>query len=310
MAQGNAAKLLTSVDSLFTTQEERDQANCDRVINLPPSQISLFPDRPYKVWMDEDMVELVENVKTRGVILPALVRPMPDGTYQMVSGQRRKYATELAGLPTLPCIVRELTDDEAIIIMVDSNIQRERALPSEKAFAYKMKLEALQRRQGERTDLTSATPLQKLNVGSTRELLAQKSGESHEQIRKYVRLTNLIPEILAMVDNKRKPGKDLFILSRFSLLQNGLVITPPIQNSMDLHGVTRNDIKHQVVLYYQVAISFCSKSQIPGMGATLRHHRQAGNFLYEQVIVAQCHFFRKGVEVICNTRQVLFSRGI
>ena len=201
MAQGNAAKLLTSVDSLFTTQEERDQANCDRVINLPPSQISLFPDRPYKVRMDEDMVELVENVKTRGVILPALVRPMPDGTYQMVSGQRRKYATELAGLPTLPCIVRGLSDDDAIIIMVDTNIQRTRALPSERAFAYKMRLDAM-KRQGQRNDLTSANDLQKLVQGQTsRESIAKKAGTSHETIRLYIRLTNLIPELLDMVDN-------------------------------------------------------------------------------------------------------------
>jgi ParB family chromosome partitioning protein len=126
---------------------------------------------------------------------------MPDGGYQMVSGHRRKFASELAELPTVPCIVRELTDDEAIIIMVDSNLQRERVLPSEKAFAYKMKLDAMKRQQGERTDLTSATPLQKLGGKTSREILAEQSGESHEQIRKYIRLTNLIPEILDMVDN-------------------------------------------------------------------------------------------------------------
>lgn len=210
MAQSSAASLLTSVDSLFTTQGERDTENQERVVELPLSQISDFPNRPYKLRMDAAMVELIDSVKLRGVLMPALVRPMPDGTYQMVSGLRRKHATELAGQSTLPCIVRELTDDEAIIAMVDSNVQREEVLPSEKAFAYKMKLEAIQRRQGERTDLTSATPLQKLNVGSTRELLAQESGDSHEQIRKYIRLTSLIPELLEMVDNsvlgdKEKP---------------------------------------------------------------------------------------------------------
>ena len=209
MAQGNAAKLLTSVDSLFTTQEERDKANHDYVIDIPTSQISLFPDRPYKVRMDEDMVELVENVKTRGVILPALVRPMPDGTYQMVSGQRRKYATELAGLPTLPCIVRGLSDDDAIIIMVDTNIQRTRALPSERAFAYKMRLDAM-KRQGQRNDLTSANDLQKLVQGQTsRESIAKEAKKSHEAIRLHIRLTNLIPEILEMADNSvlKVPGK-------------------------------------------------------------------------------------------------------
>lgn len=209
MAQSSAASLLTSVDSLFTTQEERDQANCDRVIDLPPSQISTFPDHPYKVRMDKDMVDLIDSVKLRGVLLPALVRPMPDGTYQMVSGQRRKYATELAGLLTLPCIVRELTDDEAIVIMVDSNIQREGVLPSERAFAYKMKLDAM-KRQGQRTDLTSANDLQKLVQGQTsRESIAKEAKKSHETIRLYIRLTSLIPEILAMVDNSvlKVPGK-------------------------------------------------------------------------------------------------------
>lgn len=209
MAQSSAASLLTSVDSLFTTQEERDQANCDRVIDLPPSQISTFPDHPYKVRMDKDMVDLIDSVKLRGVILPALVRPMPGGSYQMVSGQRRKYATELAGLPTLPCIVRELTDDEAIVIMVDSNIQREGVLPSERAFAYKMKLDAM-KRQGQRTDLTSANDLQKLVQGQTsRESIAKEAKKSHETIRLYIRLTSLIPEILAMVDNSvlKVPGK-------------------------------------------------------------------------------------------------------
>ena len=201
MAKSSAAGLLTSVDSMFTTQEERDNAQRSYVIDLPAAEISDFPDHPFKVRMDEEMEQMVESVKERGVLSPVLVRPMPDGSYQMVSGHRRKLASELAELPTVPCSVRELTDDEAIIIMVDSNLQRERVLPSEKAFAYKMKLDAMKRQQGERTDLTSATPLQKLGGKTSREILAEQSGESHEQIRKYIRLTNLIPEILEMVDN-------------------------------------------------------------------------------------------------------------
>ena len=136
MAKSSAAGLLTSVDSMFTTQEERDNAQRSYVIDLPAAEISDFPDHPFKVRMDEEMEQMVESVKERGVLSPVLVRPMPDGSYQMVSGHRRKLASELAGLPSLPCIVRELTDDEAIIIMVDSNLQRERVLPSEKAFAY------------------------------------------------------------------------------------------------------------------------------------------------------------------------------
>ena len=148
MAAKSAAGLLTSVDSMFTTQEERDNAQRSYVIDLPAAEISDFPDHPFKVRMDEEMEQMVESVKERGVLSPVLVRPMPGGSYQMVSGHRRKMAAKLAGLPVLPCIVRELTDDEAIIIMVDSNLQREQVLPSEKAFAYKMKLDAMKRQAG------------------------------------------------------------------------------------------------------------------------------------------------------------------
>ena len=155
MAKSSAAGLLTSVDSMFTTQEERDNAQRSYVTDLPTAEISDFPDHPFKVRMDESMTEMVSSVKERGVLSPVLVRPMPDGGYQMVSGHRRKMAAELAELPTVPCIVRELTDDEAVIVMVDSNLQREKVLPSERAFAYKMKLDAM-KRQGQRTDLTSA----------------------------------------------------------------------------------------------------------------------------------------------------------
>ncbi|MCX4373617.1 MAG: ParB/RepB/Spo0J family partition protein [Dysosmobacter sp.] len=208
MAKSSAAGLLTSVDSMFTTQEERDNAQRSYVTDLPTAEISDFPDHPFKVRMDESMTEMVSSVKERGVLSPVLVRPMPDGGYQMVSGHRRKVATELAELPTVPCIVRELTDDEAVIIMVDSNLQREQVLPSEKAFAYKMKLDAMKRQQGTRTDLTSATVLQKFGGKTSRELLAEQSGESHEQIRKYIRLTNLVPELLDMVDNSVLKEKD------------------------------------------------------------------------------------------------------
>ena len=208
MARNSAAGLLTSVDSMFTTQEERDNAQRSYVTDLPAAEISDFPDHPFKVRMDESMMELADSVKQHGILVPSLVRPMPDGSYQMVSGHRRKRAAELAELPTVPCIVRELTDDEAIIVMVDSNLQREQVLPSEKAFAYKMKLDAMKRQQGTRTDLTSATPLQKFGGKTSRELLAEQSGESHEQIRKYIRLTSLIPEILDMVDNSVLKEKD------------------------------------------------------------------------------------------------------
>ncbi len=199
MARNSAAGLLTSVDSMFTTQEERDNAQRSYVIDLPAAEISDFPDHPFKVRMDEEMEQMVESVRERGVLSPVLVRPMPDGSYQMVSGHRRKFASELAELPTVPCIVRELTDDEAIIIMVDSNLQRERVLPSEKAFAYKMKLDAM-KRQGQRRDLTSSPVGTKLGTRSNQEL-AEQSPDSKTQIHRYICLTNLVPELLDMVDN-------------------------------------------------------------------------------------------------------------
>ena len=209
MGKKSAAGLLTSVDSIFTTQEERDNAQRSYVIDLPAAQISDFPDHPFKVRMDEEMEQMVESVRERGVLSPALVRPMPDGSYQMVSGHRRKLAAELAELPTMPCIVRELTDDEAIIIMVDSNLQRERVLPSEKALAYKMKLDAM-KRQGQRTDLTSPPVVEKLSgkAALSTAQIGKAAGESHEQVRRFVRLTNLIPELLDMVDNSVLKEKD------------------------------------------------------------------------------------------------------
>ena len=206
MGKKSAAGLLTSVDSIFTTQEERDNAQRSYVIDLPAAQISDFPDHPFKVRMDEEMEQMVESVRERGVLSPALVRPMPDGGYQMVSGHRRKLAAELAELPTMPCIVRELTDDEAIIIMVDSNLQREKVLPSEKALAYKMKLDAM-KRQGQRRDLTSSPVGTKLGTRSNQEL-ADQSPDSKTQIHRYICLTNLVPELLDMVDNTVLKEKD------------------------------------------------------------------------------------------------------
>lgn len=214
MAAGSAASLLTSVDSLFTTQAQRDEAPLESVIQLPTEQISDFPNHPFKVLMDDKMAELVDSVRQYGVLVPAIVRPAPDGGYQMVAGHRRKRASELAGVP-LSCIVRDLSDDEATIIMVDSNLQREKLLPSEKAFAYKLKLEAM-KRQGQRTDLTCATVLHKLDGKKSRDILAEQTGESHEQIRKYVRLTHLIPDLLALVDDDKiamRPAVELSYLS-------------------------------------------------------------------------------------------------
>lgn len=199
MAKNNVANLL-SVDSLFTTQAERDEAQRETVRDIPLEEISGFPNHPFKVRMDASMTELVDSVKQYGVLVPALVRPKPEGGYEMVAGHRRLTASELAGKSTISCIVRDLTDDEAVLIMVDSNLQREQILPSEKAFAYKMKLDAM-KRQGQRTDLTCATPLHKLERKKSRDIIAEQSGESREQIRKFIRLTHLIPGILDLVDN-------------------------------------------------------------------------------------------------------------
>lgn len=215
MAKNNVSSLLTSVDELFTTQEERDIAQRETVIDIPLSEISDFPNHPFKVTVDEKMLEMADSIKRYGVLVPAIVRPKQGGGYEMIAGHRRKAASEIAEKPTLNCIVRDLTDDEAIIIMVDSNLQREVILPSEKAFAYKMKLDAM-KRQGQRTDLTCATPLHKSDGKKSREILAEQTGESHEQIRKFIRLTELIPELLDMVDENKialRPAVELSYLA-------------------------------------------------------------------------------------------------
>lgn len=216
MAKSNASEMLTSLDSLFTTQEQRDAAKRDSVQDIPISQISDFPEHPFKVKQDEAMLEMAESVRQYGVLVPGLVRQLEDGSYQMVSGHRHKLASELAGRDTIPCIVRDLTDDEAVIIMVDSNLQREKVLPSEKAFAYKMKLEAMRRQAGRPSKGNSAPVGQNFGGKTSRELLAAESPDSHSQIQRYIRLTNLIPEILDMVDDGRiafRPAVELSYLT-------------------------------------------------------------------------------------------------
>lgn len=214
MEKKSAAELLTSVDELFTTQAERDNVKRETVKNIPISLISDFPNHPFKVRMDEAMVEMAESVKQYGVLVPAMVRPKPEGGYEMVAGHRRKLAAELAQQTEIPCLVRELSDEEAVIVMVDSNLQREKILPSEKAFAYKMKLEAMKRQQGERTDLTSVPLGQKLGLTS-REMLADNSPDSNTQIQRYIRLTFLISPLLDMVDEGKiamRPAVELSYL--------------------------------------------------------------------------------------------------
>ena len=217
MAKSNGLNFnLPSVDDLFSTEEERAEARLEKVVNLSPTEISDFPNHPFKVRMDAAMQEMTESVKQYGVLVPALVRPKPEGGYEMVAGHRRKKAADLAGLAKIPCIVRQLTDDEATIIMVGSNLQREQILPSEKAFAYKMKLDAL-KRQGQRTDLTSSPLDKKLKGLTSAQQVSQKSGDSQPQIYRYIRLTELIPPMLDMVDSGKiafRPAVELSYLSK------------------------------------------------------------------------------------------------
>ena len=207
---------MTPLDDLFSTDESRAESQFEKVVTLNPAEISDFPNHPFKVKQDDAMAEMVESVRKYGVLVPALVRPKENGGYEMVAGHRRKFAAALAELTEIPCIVRNLSDDEATIIMVDSNLQRETILPSEKAFAYKMKLEAM-KRQGQRTDLTSSPLDNKLSGTTSAQQLSQKSGDSQPQIYRFIRLTELIPPVLQMVDDGKiafRPAVELSYLTR------------------------------------------------------------------------------------------------
>jgi len=204
---------LTSVDDLFSTEESRADGNREKVVEIPLTELFPFKDHPFKVIDNEEMAETAESVKKYGILVPAIARLRDEGGYELIAGHRRKRACELAELETMPVIVRNIDDDEAIIIMVDSNLQRESILPSERAFAFKMKLEAI-KRQGARTDLTSVQVGQKLNA---REVVAKEAGASSVQVQRYIRLTHLIPEILSMVDEKKiafNPAVELSYLKK------------------------------------------------------------------------------------------------
>ena len=215
---------LTAYDDLFETDESRAEANLSKISEIPISEIDEFPDHPFKVLMNEDMEQLVESVSRSGVMTPATVRQKEDGRYELISGHRRKKACELAGLETLKCEVKELTHDEAIIVMVESNLQRSVILPSEKAFAYKMRLEAMNR-QGQRSDLTSSPLDNKLKGTTSAQQVSQKSGDSQPQIYRFIRLTELVPEILQMVDERQiafRPAVEISYLSeeqQYTLLE-------------------------------------------------------------------------------------------
>ena len=190
---------LSDLSALFTTQAARDDDQREKVMDIPLMEIHDFPDHPFRVIQDDAMLEMAESIKQFGVLVPAMVRPREDGGYELISGHRRKMASMLAGKTSLPCIVRDLSDDEAIIVMVDSNLQREQLLPSEKAKAYKMKLDAM-KRQGKRTDLTSPPVAGKSRKTESVDLIGASAGESGDQVRRFIRLNELIDPILSMVD--------------------------------------------------------------------------------------------------------------
>lgn len=226
MARSRETKIeLTAYDDLFQTDESREKAKLSKIRDIPISEIDEFPDHPFKVLMDEDMEQLVESIKRNGVMTPATVRLKEDGRYELISGHRRKKACELAGLETLKCEVKELTRDEAIIVMVESNLQRSVILPSEKAFAYKMRLEAMKRQAGRPTKENYSPVGNNSEFATSSDELAEKVGESKNQIFRYIRLTELVPEILQMVDERQiafRPAVEISYLTeeqQYTLLE-------------------------------------------------------------------------------------------
>lgn len=218
---------LTSYDEIFQNEETRSDDQREKVQQIPLSEITDFPEHPFQVKEDEALMEMAESIKKYGVLAPALIRPKPDGGYEMVSGHRRKRASEIASVETLPCIVREMDRDTAIIAMVDANLQRENILPSEKAFAYKMKMEAV-KRQGARTDLTSRPVVEKLETADS---LGEANGESGRQVQRFIRLTDLSPKLLQMVDDSKiafRPAVELSYLK-------------PDEQALLLDGITKQE---------------------------------------------------------------------
>lgn len=239
--------LKEAYDELFMNDKSRAENKLPKIYNIPTEQIDSFDGHPFKVRDDdEDMIQLVESVKQRGIITPITVREKRDGRYEIISGHRRKRACELAGLDTVKAEIKDLTRDEAIILMVESNLQRSTILPSEKAFAYKMRLDAM-KRQGARTDLTSVPVGQKLPKSTSREIIAESSPDSNTQIQRYVRLTHLIPELLELVDNRKialRPAVELSYLTieeQKNLCENIVIAdaTPSLAQAIKMHGFSK-----------------------------------------------------------------------
>ncbi len=246
MSERRRYEINPSFADLFTTQEDRDEAKLEKVQMLPLGELNPFPDHPFEVRDDEEMEKLVDSIRVHGVLMPAIARTRPDGSYELVAGHRRKRACELAGLQEMPVLVREMDDDTATILMVDSNVQREHVLPSEKAKAYKMKLEAI-KRQGQRTDLTSCQVGTKLAFTRSDEALAENTTESARTVQRYIRLNNLIPELMEMVDeNKLKfnPAVEISYLTPeeqedFFQYIDGQVCSPSLSQAQKLKAASR-----------------------------------------------------------------------
>lgn len=244
MKEGKKLDLgLTGLDKLFSTEQERVESQLPKIYDIPLSEIDDFPDHPYKVKEDEDMDQLVQSIKDNGILTPVTLRRKEDGRYEVVAGHRRKRACELAGIPTLRAEIKDLTRDEAVILMVESNYQRSKILPSEKAFAYKMRLEAMNR-QGQRTDLTSTPVVSKLR---SNEELGNSNGESREQVRRYIRLTHLISDILEMVDEGRIAFRPAVELSYLSEAEQAYLLeemtyndaTPSLAQAIKMHNFAK-----------------------------------------------------------------------
>ena len=247
MKEGKKLDLgLTGLDKLFSTEQERVESQLPKIYDIPLSEIDDFPDHPFKVKEDEDMDQLVQSIKDNGILTPVTLRRKEDGRYEVVAGHRRKRACELAGIPTLRAEIKDLTRDEAVILMVESNYQRSKILPSEKAFAYKMRLEAMNR-QGQRTDLTCGPVGHKLEGTKSRDIIADSTNESARQISRYIRLTNLIPDILEMVDEGRIAFRPAVELSYLSEAEQAYLLeemtyndaTPSLAQAIKMHNFAK-----------------------------------------------------------------------
>lgn len=247
MAKSEIKMPLPKLDDLFTTEQERQEADLEKVVDISLNDIQDFPNHPFKVIVNEEMKEMAQSISEYGVLLPVLVRPLPNGKYQMISGHRRKKASEIANKETMPCIIRNLTDDEATIIMVDSNLQREHILPSERAFAYRMKLEAMTH-QGKRNDLTCSQVGNKSDRKKSLEILAEEVGESKSNVHRFIRLTELIKPLLDMVDTEDialSPGYEISFLTKEEQkwLLNSIernVATPTVSQAQEMKDLSKN----------------------------------------------------------------------